>query len=129
MTKEELKQARLRWLWHKNNAKRRNIEFNFPFEQWMQFWLDSGHWNERGIHLPEQYVMSRKGDQGPYSIDNVEIKMNKENLSEGNIGRASTHSPVTCLHCKYVYMDRTFTQHIDSERCKQKKAPRRVLGY
>jgi hypothetical protein len=129
MTKEELKQARLRWLWQKNNAKRRNINFDFPFKQWLQFWLDSGHWHERGISLPEQYVMSRKNDIGPYNINNVEIKMNKDNLSEGNIGRSSTHSPVTCLHCKYVYMDRTFTQHIDSERCKKKKPPRRVVGY
>ena len=29
MTKEELKQARLRWLWQKNSAKRRNIDFKF----------------------------------------------------------------------------------------------------
>ena len=86
MNKNELKDARLKWLWQKNNAKRRGIEFDFPFEQWLQFWLDSGHWNQRGIGN-NGYVMSRIGDTGPYRIDNVEIKSNLANLSEGNKGK------------------------------------------
>lgn len=124
----DIKSAKRKWWDQLTSARRRGIEFDFPFEQWLQFWLDSGHWHQRG-RGKGKYVMSRIGDTGPYRVDNVEIKTQEENLSEGNIGRQSTHSQVTCLHCKYVYMNRTFTQHIDSQRCKDKKAPRRVLGY
>ena len=128
MTKDELRKAKRKWWDQKENAKRRSIEFDFPFEEWLQFWLDSGHWDDRGTGAGS-YVMSRKGDTGPYRIDNVEIKSQEENLSEGNIGRESTHWMVKCPHCGYEYMNRTIMQHIGSNRCKMKKAPRRVLGY
>jgi hypothetical protein len=121
--------AKRKWYDQRQNARRRGIKWDLPFDTWMKIWMDSGHWHERGVKTPGSYVMSRKGDQGPYSVDNVEIKTNRENLSEGNVGRASTASPVTCLHCKYVYQNRTFVQHVNSQRCKEKKAPRRVLGY
>jgi hypothetical protein len=89
MTSEEIKQAKRKWWNQKQKAKQRGIEFDFPFESWLQFWLDSGHWHERGISR-DGYVMSRKGDTGPYRIDNVEIKKNIENLSEGNKGKKIT---------------------------------------
>ena len=82
----DIKQAKAKWFAQRQNARRRGIEFDFPFESWLQFWLDSGHWHERGVGL-DGYVMSRKGDTGPYRIDNVEIKKNIENLSEGNLGK------------------------------------------
>jgi len=128
MTKEELKKAKRKWWDQKENAKRRDIEFDFPFEEWLQFWLDSGHWHERGCGAGT-YVMSRKGDTGPYRIDNVEIKSQEENLREGNMGRESTHHMIKCPYCGYEYMNRTIMQHIGSKRCAMKKAPRRVLGY
>jgi hypothetical protein len=127
MTQDEVKKAKRKWWDQKENAKRRNIEFDFPFEEWLQFWLDSGHWHERGTGKGS-YVMSRKNDIGPYHIDNVEIKSQEENLSEGNVGRESTHSPVTCLQCGYVYQDRTFNQHYNGRRCRNKKAPRYQSG-
>lgn len=128
MTKEELKRAKRKWWDQKQSAKNRGIEFDFPFEQWLQFWLDSGHWKQRG-RGKGTYVMSRKGDVGPYTIANVEIKAQEENLSEGNVGRESTHHWVVCPDCGFEYMNRTIVQHIGSKRCAMKKAPRRVLGY
>lgn len=129
MTKEQLKQAKFKWHQQKQSARRRGIDFDFPFEQWLQFWLDSGHWHQRGINSADQYVMSRIGDAGPYKHDNVVIKTNKENVLEGNVGKKKPKQPVSCLHCRYVYGSGNLTQHLDSERCRQKKAPRRVLGY
>jgi hypothetical protein len=129
MTKEELKQAKRKWFDQRQSARNRGIKFDFSFEDWLQFWLDSGHWSERGVKTADQYVMSRIGDTGPYKRDNVVIKTNKENVLEGNVGRLKPQWKVTCLHCKYEYGISTFNQHLDSERCRQKKAPRRVLGY
>ena len=129
MTELETRQAKRKWWNQKQKAKQRGIVWDFPFEEWLQFWLDSGHWLERGIKTSGSYVMSRFGDKGPYHKDNVEIKTNRENLSEGNKGRASTHHMVVCPECGYEFMNRTISQHRNSERCRQKKAPRRVLGY
>lgn len=127
MTKDELRKAKRKWWTQRQTAKQRGIEFDFPFEEWLQFWLDSGHWHERGIKTPDQYVMSRKEDKGPYRIDNVEIKTNRENVLEGNKDRVSTHYMVKCPYCGFEYMNRTIMQHIGTRRCKMKKAPRRVL--
>jgi len=129
MTELETKKAKRKWWDQRQSARRRGIDWDFPFEDWLQFWINSGHWHERGIRTKGSYVMSRFGDKGPYRIDNVEIKTNAENVSEASAGRPWPANPVSCLHCRYTYQDRTFTQHIDSERCRQKKAPRRVLGY
>jgi hypothetical protein len=129
MTKEEIKLAKSKWFAQRQSARRRGIEFDFPFELWLQFWLDSGHWNNRGVKKADQYVMSRKNDSGPYRIDNVIIKTNKENVLEGNVGRKNPKQLVSCIKCKQLYGVGNLTQHFDSERCRQKKAPRRVLGY
>ena len=126
MTKDELRKAKRKWWDQHQSARNRGVEFDFPFEQWLQFWLDSGHWHERGIGRGK-YVMARKGDTGPYRIDNVEIKTQEENLSEGNVGRESTHWMVVCPECGFEYMNRTISQHIGTRRCRMKKAPRRVL--
>ena len=128
MNEQELKDARLKWLWQKNNAKRRGIEFDFPFEQWLQFWIDSGHWYQRGIGQSNQYVMSRIGDTGPYRIDNVVIKTNKANVLEGNNGIPKPQAVFTCLNCRHTYNINNREIHWAGERCKKKKAPRRMLS-
>jgi hypothetical protein len=61
------------------------IEWHFTFETWLDLWLKSGHWHQRGRGRG-QYVMSRIGDVGPYAPWNVEIKLHSENASEGNKG-------------------------------------------
>lgn len=67
----------------KQNSKRRNIAFLLSFQEWWDLWQSSGHWGERGKkggkHL---YVMSRHGDVGPYSRDNIKITTQSENMRE-----------------------------------------------
>ena len=128
MNNQQRKDVRLKWLWQKNNAKRRGIEFDFPFEQWFQYWLDSGHWDERGIARSDQYVMSRIGDTGPYRIDNVVIKQNKDNVLEGNVGISKPQTLLSCLNCKHIIPSNNRFRHWNGKRCHQKKAPRRVLS-
>ena len=60
----------------------RDIPFELTFEQWLQLWLDSGKWEERG-RGGDKYCMCRIGDNGPYAVDNVFIATNSQNTSDG----------------------------------------------
>ena len=71
---------------HKSNAKRRGINFDLTFEQWMQIWQESGKIEQRGRGA-NKYCMCRIGDKGAYCIENVFIGQGKHNVSEGNIGK------------------------------------------
>ena len=69
---------------HKKNAKRRGIEFLLTFEQWWRIWHRSGRWEQRGNGTADEFVMSRKGDAGPYAVGNVAIVRHAENAAERN---------------------------------------------
>jgi hypothetical protein len=81
MTKEQLKITKNKFNVHKSGAKSRNISFNFTFDEWLNFWIESGHWEERG-NKKGQYVMSRKNDIGPYELGNVYIQLGEQNLKD-----------------------------------------------
>jgi hypothetical protein len=72
------------YLGHKRGARIRGIGFNFTFPQWFKIWNDSGKINKRGGNRSRSYVMARKGDKGPYSIRNVDIKTSRANIQEGH---------------------------------------------
>ena len=118
--------AKRKWYDQRQSARRRGIEWDLPFEVWMKIWNDSGHWHQRGTKTRDQYVMSRRGDQGPYRADNVVIKTNYENIMEGNVGRAKPQRKLSCLHCRQVLPISNLGQHYMSAGC-QKKAPRTGL--
>jgi len=59
----------------------RRIDWNFTFDEWLKFWLDSGHYEERGLGKL-QYCMARFGDIGPYALDNVRIVTTQQNRDE-----------------------------------------------
>ena len=67
----------------KQAAKQRGIKWLFTFQEWFEMWYFSGKWKERG-HKHGQYCMTRKGDIGPYSIDNVTIGLTDDNKREAN---------------------------------------------
>jgi hypothetical protein len=71
----------------KSNAiRQRNIEFTLTFQEWWDIWQQSGKWEHRG-NKKGQYVMSRKGDVGPYAIGNVFIQSMADNCREAHKGR------------------------------------------
>lgn len=72
--------------WHKTNAKSRGIEFLFSFDEWKQWWIDSGHWHQRGVGK-DKFCMCRNGDTGPYALWNVYCATNGKNLSDANLGK------------------------------------------
>lgn len=70
------------------DANKEPIQWKLTFEEWYSIWISSGHYAERG-RGHGKYCMSRKNDIGPYSIDNVEIKLHVQNHIEGIKGKPS----------------------------------------
>lgn len=66
----------------RKNARVRGIGFLLTFSEWLQVWRESGKLDERG-RTGGCYVMSRRGDVGPYAIGNVFIQLHAENVKEG----------------------------------------------
>ena len=89
MNKQEISFAKKKYWAHGSNAKKRNVEFLITFEEWIDIWLKSGHWHERG-HKRGQYVMSRYGDQGPYKVGNVFIQTCTANHLDSKLGVPKT---------------------------------------
>jgi hypothetical protein len=67
-------------------AERRGIIFSLTYSQWLKIWLDSGHLAQRGCRRG-QYVMSRPGDRGPYSVSNSRVVRVESNQQEAWVGR------------------------------------------
>lgn len=65
----------------KRKAKQRGIDWELSFDEWWTIWQESGHWEQRGDHRGK-YCMSRRGDVGPYSKENVYINEFSENTRE-----------------------------------------------
>lgn len=65
-------------VWH---SIQRGIGFNFAYEEWLEIWLLSGRWKQRGKEKG-QYQMCRFYDEGPYSKNNCYIGTVEENQKE-----------------------------------------------
>lgn len=61
---------------HRNNAKKRGIDFLFTIEEWCEWWGD--YFPLRG-NRKGKLVMARKDDSGPYAKDNVFLTRHEEN--------------------------------------------------
>ena len=73
------------------NSKRRGIEFNMSYEEWLMVWLASGKLLDRGRQAG-QYCMCRYNDEGPYEIGNVFIQTIEENTKEAHKGRKKSRT-------------------------------------
>jgi hypothetical protein len=76
----------------KQCAKQRNIEWQFTYDTWIEWWGDDIV--NRGCKSG-QLVMARNGDIGPYHPTNVSKKTCNENISEGNKGRIHSKDHTT----------------------------------
>jgi hypothetical protein len=102
----DLKLAKLRYNEQRQISKKRNVDFHLSFEDWFSIWQSSGFWSLRG-RGPGKYVMSRYGDQGPYSKDNVFIQLweknyadawTEEKLKQANIKRSLKQKGISKPH-------------------------------
>lgn len=66
----------------REGAARRGIAWEFTFRDWWTVWRDSGMWGVRGKGHRAAAVMARRGDEGPYSKENVRITTVSDNCSE-----------------------------------------------
>lgn len=80
----DLKKAKRNYDLQRYNANRRKVDFKITFEEWLQVWIDSGQYHNRGRH-GGQYVMSRYGDQGAYEVNNVYINQVELNAREAGV--------------------------------------------
>jgi hypothetical protein len=76
---------------HRTNARMRGIEFKLTFEEWFCWWMDTGHYSERG-NKRGQYVMARKGDQGPYALGNIECLQAQVNSVAPHAGKPKSEA-------------------------------------
>lgn len=68
---------------HKENARRRGVDFLLSFDEWWSLWEKSGHYRQRG-NRNGRYVMSRMNDVGPYAVGNVFIATFSSNVCDRN---------------------------------------------
>lgn len=110
----------------KAQAKLRGIEWRLTFYEWYKWWLDSGHYHERG-RRQGQYVMGRIGDIGPYALNNIMCIQVKENgpyknnthckrghpLSGDNmfVGVQNGYSVRLCRKCAVIRTTRNRLKH------------------
>lgn len=67
----------------KDTAKSRGIEWRFTFTEWWRVWQESGKWELRGRTKGLcGWEMSRPGDVGPYSPENVVIVPHRVNMAD-----------------------------------------------
>lgn len=98
MNKEERAKANHSFLTLRNMSRTRldvngdPIEWHLTFDEWLQIWHDSGHWDERGPGRG-QYVMSRYDDIGHYEAGNVFIQLGGKNIAESNRRRVGVLNP------------------------------------
>ena len=94
----------------KSQAKQRGISFELTFEQWNDIWQKSGKWELRGRGR-DKYVMSRVADKGGYTLGNVFIQSNLDNVIEGNKNRIVTKETKTKL--SNIHKKICTTEHIN----------------
>jgi hypothetical protein len=96
MSSESVRESRRKWI--RNNplrhafchqsweARNRGIRWELSFDQWLSVWEGSGNLENRG-RGKDKYCMARHGDEGPYSVENVYITTNSQNLSDAWVNK------------------------------------------
>jgi hypothetical protein len=92
LMRDATRRLELRFLQQRSSAKYRGVEFRLTFEEWRDWWLATGHVDERG-KLRGQWVMARPGDAGAYEVGNLECMRAEDNVRQQNELRAGEYEP------------------------------------
>ena len=83
--------AKKKYSRHRAQARFRNIDFNFSFEDWYEWWLQHGV--DKNVHTrwrgPDRLCMCRYGDVGAYEWNNVYCATHIKNVHD----RHATNKP------------------------------------
>lgn len=90
------------------HANARGIKWLFTYEEWLEKWLLSGKWHERGKGL-DQFCMCRFNDEGAYSYRNCFIATNQENLRQRWEGREKVTN-TTAKEISEMYLNTSLSQ-------------------
>jgi len=72
------KRNNMNYAGQKHAAKKRNVPWEFTLYTWLEWWINTGHFHERGVRN-DNYQMCRINDTGPYSPTNVYCDTGKNN--------------------------------------------------
>lgn len=86
--RKQVKAAQKNFRDQRGNALSRGIIWDLDFEQWLSWWLDTGHYHERGKKRG-QYCMSRYNDEGPYAIGNIFCQLASTNIGDARRAEAA----------------------------------------
>jgi hypothetical protein len=74
----------------KVNAKHRNIEWQFTYDEWIEWW---GEDIEKRGKKKGSLCMARKGDEGPYHPDNCYKSLFEKNTFDAHYGKLKGPQP------------------------------------
>lgn len=121
----------------KTNAKYRGINWNFSYEEWIEWW---GADIEKRGKKKGSLCMARKGDEGPYHPENCFKSLFENNSFEAHYGKSKGTQPkelverraamtrgvalgpqklLTCPHCNKIGGNGMKRYHFD--HCKFKE--------
>jgi transcriptional regulator with XRE-family HTH domain len=60
---------------------KRGIEFKLTFQEWWDWWQFDNRWERRGTRRG-CFVMARKNDEGPYSLENIYCATPLQNVQD-----------------------------------------------
>jgi hypothetical protein len=91
-TMAELDQVPRRWrqafLQQRTNVRRAGTVWLLSLTQWVEIWVRSGKWAERG-QGPSRYGLSRIDPVGSFSADNVQVGRNHDSAMRGRSRKAA----------------------------------------
>ena len=88
-----MKTANHRYCSQKSHAKKRGIEWQFTFEEWVKWWEDNlgPDWMQKRGCTQGKHQMARNGDKGPYAPWNVQCLTHEQNRKDaaknGHVGK------------------------------------------
>jgi hypothetical protein len=118
----DLKIAKQKYGVQKAKAKMRNVPFLITFEEWCDVWKASGKWEQRGCGKGK-YVMSRKGDQGPYSVNNIIIQTHADN----NIEATRIFTEETINKMRLARIGKPGLKHTEETKAKLRKPKPKIM--
>jgi hypothetical protein len=106
------------FLIQRQNARKRGIAWELTFDEWVVIWTACALLGKRGRGR-ERYCMARKGDVGPYSVANVYICTNAQNVKDFRARSGESHNLATRIgHLTAALSKRGWTRRTDKYRSK-----------